>query len=655
MSDKSIFRRAKEFAKFFRKHLYLSILFSLFVAVVCILPVKTATPSAQSLIKAWAGYGGYCTDWVYARWKEVHPSEELLVNGDAWEWYGYAQNHGMSIGATPQFGAVAVWDQSAAGKYGHVAFVEQVHSSSYFRVSEMNWSCGRWCRDDRNVTLTPDIRFIYPRNQQQITACNEYDRCKGVGPDVYFIERGKKRLIPNPDTLRYLNNHFGGDVKVVTDEQLSKYPSGRGVPSSTWYYTTDYVLVKSVSSEWTYVMSSGVKRYLFSYDQIDPGDGDFYYPSDVRVLSESEFNSIPYGPALYWDGQLLASTTLPEVYVIEKNKKRLIPNYQTLIDRGYKSEDIFHIPQEAVNSIAVGRGVPSSTWHYTTDNVLVRGTSSDWTYVMKDGQKRYIFSHDQTDPDGDFYYPSDLRVLSDAEINDIPTGVPMTWDKQMIRGRGSLGVYVIERDKKRHLPDLNTLLSRGLKPEDIVDIPQGIVDMFPTGRTVPDVSLPNTSDAILLQEAGSSKVWVMRNEKRNLLRSLDDVDPLDGDFYYSSDIRIVDTLEDVPVQPLDLPLSLSVSKIYWGSYADYQAKQLSVDYIIKNTGENDAYEVTVTESNNTKDVMASTALPILVGDIPKGEQGVLTVKYYVPTGTARFRANIIATARDFNEFVHTYP
>ncbi|RJO61537.1 CHAP domain-containing protein [candidate division WS5 bacterium] len=638
-----------------RKHLLLSIILGLIIGVVCFLPLKSNISSMHSLIK-WTGFGGYCTDWAYARWGEAHPGKELKVNGNAWEWYGYASSHGMPTGSAPQVGSVAVWDKYVGGAadVGHVAYVEQVYSNTSFRVSEMNWGCGRYCRSERNVSLVSGIHFIYP--QQQVVQCNEHDRCKGTGPDVYFIERGKKRLVPNPETRDYLNNRFGGNVKIVPDDQITRYPGGRSVPSITWHYTHDYILVKNISNNWTYIMSSGVKRYLFSYDQIDTGDGDFYYPSDVREISDSEFNSIPYGPALYWNGQLLASTISPEVYVIERNKKRLIPDLQTLLSRGYKPENIFHIPQESINPIQKGRGVPNSKWSNTADNILIKGTSNDWTYVMKGGEKRYLFNYDQVDPDDDdFYYPSDVRKLTDTEITLIPTGVPMTWDKQMIRILNKLEIYVIEKNKKRYLPNIDTLLSRGLGTEKIIDIPQGVVDMIAKGRQVPDVNWPNTHDNVLLRKNGSTDIWLMRNGFRNKLKNLTDIDPIDGDSYYESDIRQVASLQNIPVQTLELPLSLSMTKIYWASRTDYDARELSVDFLIKNTGDNDAYNVTLTGSTNNKDVVTLTVLPKVVGDIFAGQEKKITVKYRIPVSTSRFRANLSATAEDFNEYLHTYP
>ncbi len=649
-------QRASGLLRFLKGHLFLVIVLWVLIIPFCLAPLNKNILEIPTRL-SWVGYGGFCTDWVYARWHEVHSNEELKVDGDAWQWLGYAAKHGMVTGSVPKNGSVAVWGSDVGGGTGHVAFVEQVYSPNSFKVTEMNWSCGRWCKDTRDVTMYSDIHFIYSVFvAPTVTQCNEHDRCRGSGLAVYFIERGKKRLIPNPETLDYLDNEFGGNIKDVSDSILNGYPIGRGVPSITWSDMADYVLIKTSSDNAIFLMSHGFKRYLFNFDQIDSGDGDFYYPSDIRVISQTEFNSIPFGPALYLNGQLARGSSSLAVYLMDRNKKRLVPNLETLQSRGFKPEVIHDIPQGAVDTMATGRGVPSITWSNTADGILIRGVSKDWTYVMKAGQKRYLFTYDQIDPnDGDFYYSSDVRVLTDAEVNQISTGTPMVWNEQLLRPIGTLDVYVVECNKKRHLPNLQTLQSRNLQAKNIIDIDQGIVDMIPSGRVVPDINWLNTHDNILLQKKGSSDIWLMKGGKRQTLSSFDNIDPDDGDFYYPSDVRTVNSLADIPIQPLDLHLALILSRAYWASYADYQAHKLSVDFTIRNSSDNDAHEVVLTASNNSQGVSNLTSLPLNVGDILKDADKQITLTYNVQPGIHNFRVKLAATAKDANTYLHTYP
>jgi surface antigen len=97
---------------------------------------------------------GYCTWYVANR-------RCIPWFGNAWEWYGAAQQYGYPVGQVARVGAVAVWDQRMSG-YGHVAYVESVQGDG-FTVSEMNYTA--WGQvDTRFVPYSnpgPLTGFIY--------------------------------------------------------------------------------------------------------------------------------------------------------------------------------------------------------------------------------------------------------------------------------------------------------------------------------------------------------------------------------------------------------------------------------------------------------------------------------------------------------------
>ncbi len=86
---------------------------------------------------------GNCTDWAeYKRpdiWYNQAANDPLGQDWDAWTWAEHAQAEGLSVGAVPQVGDIAVWQPNTAhsGPVGHVAYVESVGQGS-ITVSEMN-------------------------------------------------------------------------------------------------------------------------------------------------------------------------------------------------------------------------------------------------------------------------------------------------------------------------------------------------------------------------------------------------------------------------------------------------------------------------------------------------------------------------------------
>jgi surface antigen len=116
-----------------------------------------AVPNTTSCSNSFA-YGD-CTWYVATR-------RCIPWGGNANAWYYNASRMGYGVGAVPEVGAVAVWDQGQGGAnswYAHVAYVEVVGPdlgvgsigvvpAGSFEISEMNW--GGW--DHVDYRLLPD-------------------------------------------------------------------------------------------------------------------------------------------------------------------------------------------------------------------------------------------------------------------------------------------------------------------------------------------------------------------------------------------------------------------------------------------------------------------------------------------------------------------
>ena len=119
--------------------------------------VATAAPSVIPAIRAFGGGSfangyayGYCT-WYVATRRSIPGSW-----GNAINWYYFAPSYGYSTGSVPAVGAIA-W--TAAGYYGHVAYVEAVSGNEVY-ISEMNYG-GNWGRVTTRWVSASAFRYIY--------------------------------------------------------------------------------------------------------------------------------------------------------------------------------------------------------------------------------------------------------------------------------------------------------------------------------------------------------------------------------------------------------------------------------------------------------------------------------------------------------------
>lgn len=110
-----------------------------------------------------------------------------------------------------------------------------------------------------------------------------------------------------------------------------------------------------------------------------------------------------------------------------------------------------------------------------------------------------------------------------------------------------------------------------------------------------------------------------------------------------------------PATPEPMALALDPSIAYWASYNDYVARELSVEFIVSNTGGSEARDVQIDGSSNTNGVTLLTGLPTVVGNLTAGGSEQIVMRYSVPFGTGDFVSYLTGSATDLEGNTHTYP
>lgn len=95
--------------------------------------------------------------------------------------------------------------------------------------------------------------------------------------------------------------------------------------------------------------------------------------------------------------------------------------------------------------------------------------------------------------------------------------------------------------------------------------------------------------------------------------------------------------------------------VYWASYADYVARELTVDFIFVNNGPGAAYGSAISSASSTRGVSLSSPVPISLGEIAPGSSATATVKYHIPAGVAKFLSVIAGSASDACGITHNFP
>ncbi|MFA5802315.1 MAG: hypothetical protein WC911_07540 [Thermoleophilia bacterium] len=101
-------------------------------------------------------------------------------------------------------------------------------------------------------------------------------------------------------------------------------------------------------------------------------------------------------------------------------------------------------------------------------------------------------------------------------------------------------------------------------------------------------------------------------------------------------------------------ISLSGPSARWGSYADYLARVLSVDWMITNTGATNAYSVSMTNTSNTNGITNSGSATASFGTINAGLSVMKTLKYSVPVSSGSWHTVNTATVKDGMRTTYSY-
>jgi len=117
------------------------------------------------------------------------------------------------------------------------------------------------------------------------------------------------------------------------------------------------------------------------------------------------------------------------------------------------------------------------------------------------------------------------------------------------------------------------------------------------------------------------------------------------------------SVSQVAITTTTIPsLSWAVQRIYWASWADYQARRLTVAYKLANQGTGVAIGATIAASTCTpSSVYVTTALPLPVGDLEPGISSTVSLKYYVPANVGSFTTTTYVNSRDDAARTYWYP
>lgn len=196
-------------------------------------------------------------------------------------------------------------------------------------------------------SVVPSSSLIQPISSQYL---KEGDLLQGNGSEIYVLQNGQRRWIPNELTFLTLG-YKRGDVKKILDHELMAIPEASPITKNVSKYK-DGTLLQGTEPA-VYVVSLGYRRLI-------PNTGTFdalgYRWENVQTIPEQELAAIPELQPLtikdlsFKDGTLIKASG-NAVYVISIGRRRLIPDTTTFDALGYKWDQVKQVSDEQLNAI----------------------------------------------------------------------------------------------------------------------------------------------------------------------------------------------------------------------------------------------------------------------------------------------------------------
>ena len=287
-------------------------------------------------------------------------------------------------------------------------------------------------------------------------------------PNIYVIEGGQKKLIPDAQTFNALGYSWT-NIQIVSDNAFNAYQTGSPKTSTTVPPSGQYpneTLLRATGEQKVYVIINGQKCWIpDAYTFVNSG----YKWDDIKTIDKSTLDQYPTGPnaqtkipSCAANVRLIRVSGDSRVYAIIGDRKHWIPTADLFAACGYNWTSI--------------ETVSANERDKYPRVYLVRGSDDPKVYFITSfGSKKWI-------PNPDIFNAydnkwEDILVVPMIEIEAYP-------DLKLIRIEGDAKIYLLENDQKRWIVSGAIFNAKGYKWEEVLVIKPVEANFYPTGANV---------------------------------------------------------------------------------------------------------------------------------------------------------------------------
>ncbi|MBU2565949.1 hypothetical protein KKG46_00110 [Patescibacteria group bacterium] len=254
-----------------------------------------------------------------------------------------------------------------------------------------------------------------------------------------------------------------------------KYPNG--------------TFVKGVPSNTNYLITLGEKREFASETALmSMTDTD-----KVIEVPDLELTSYPDGEPIKYAKFSLLKNEDGEIYLLVSNGRRKIDNMKTFWTLGFLEDEVIDVNEDDMSDYPALDPITELSAY--PQGALVKSTKSNTVWYVESGVKHALLDEVYLKL---YFSRRPIKTVAQDTIDDYTLGDPYELRLgELVRSISSPAVYVVEDEKLRPIDSAETFEAMGWKWQNIVMIPDRIINNYLLGDIVKLDQIPTNSDKTL--------------------------------------------------------------------------------------------------------------------------------------------------------------
>ncbi len=314
---------------------------------------------------------------------------------------------------------------------------------------------------------------------------------KGFVSQVDWGGGGTRYYFDHADKFKYQTNQtFTIDNQLVTianDATRALYtytPHIHGNQNfySIWqdWFSTSYLdgsLLQDAEEGGIYLIRDGTKHPFLSKTAFLSR-----YPSFDRVISvnPADLAAYPTGASIQYPNYSLLQVPTGGIYLLNDDTLRPIASKEAFRLLGFNPEEVTPVESKDIFFYKIGKPLTEQSAYPT--GALLQDNATGGVYFVQNGVKQPIIARELIPL---YYSDKNITPVTPGELGNYATqDAVMLRDGELVTAPEDPAVYVITNGQKRAFASAEAFTGLGYKWENIVTLPQKVLDLHATGDPI---------------------------------------------------------------------------------------------------------------------------------------------------------------------------